>query len=909
MASTLEKLARKLRFIYRAPIARAGGEIPELPGDGPPPEPDPVPDELAIYRNDLCGFAENILGVTPTDEQRAISQDLPGRVKIESGHSTGKAQPLSLKIDTPDGPTFFGNLDVGDRVFGADGRPVRVVAIHPQGEIQQYRVTFDDHTSTLVSGGHLWTVRGRAGRRAKHGWGRRDADGWEIATTDELIRRGLRRKNGTGSARQWEIPQQGIAQFPTRSVSIPAYSMGVWLGDGCTTNGTISSADPEIPAMMHAENGGVIRISDIPQSTAKDIYVHGFKRRLRDCGVLGTKVDQKRVPKQYKYNDAQTRLAVLQGLMDTDGTADKHGCAMFYSTSCGLAEDVAWLVRSLGGKAYIGRNPKQPTYDYKGEKRHGKLCYVVTVTLPDFPLFRLERKQSRVGSGRRINRSARMIESIEPCGTAEMQCITVDAPDGLYLTNDFIVTHNSFWMAVVALWWVYTRNPSVVICNAPTSRAVEDVLWVEIRLLWQRAKRRDLLPDYFIGPKAPEMYDTPDHWAKGYTTGRGESYQGRHRESMLFLFDEDEGIDEIYWTTTSTMYIPGGDHCWIASCNPVTTTSRSSIESRAKNLDGTPKWKMHRLSSLNHPNVIAELRGEKPPVPNAVTLAQVNQWVSDWCTQLTDPNDRRSGDVEWPPESGRFYRPGPVFQARAQGIRPSEGVDSVWSMSAWEKACSPRWNPPDLWEQKFGITIGIDTALYGDDSTALHVRCGPKSVHHESHNGWEYGQTAQRCKELCVNWAEWYNQFATFNRPPLTAYDVLVVIEFDGGYGPGVYSHRGEYTNWHGVTMSSKSDKYDPLGRPMYANLRSEMWIEAAVKAKQGQMDVSGLPPEVIQRLEEQLLPVMYEIRPDSSRMVESKDKIKERLGRSPDDADALMISHLTPVDYTPRVIGGDDLE
>ena len=312
----------------------------------------------------------------------------------------------------------------------------------------------------------------------------------------------------------------------------------------------------------------------------------------------------------------------------------------------------------------------------------------------------------------------------------------------------------TFLAACAVLWWFHTRPKSVVITTAPTERDVLDLLWTEIRLLHGRAKRP--LPDYFCGPRAAEMYDNGDHWAKGYTARDAVSFQGRHRESMLYVFDEAEGIPPFFWDVTGTSYKPGHDHAWLAIGNPVTTSSQSYLEDRAKAPDGSPKWRLFTLSALNHPNVLAELAGLPPPIPNAVSLTQVNQWVKDWCEPV-EVQDKRPNDLEWPPNSGKWYRPGPQMLARGMGIRPVDGVDTAIGAKAWAEATYKRHSPAYCWLHYFGITIGVDVATYGDDSTAIHVRSGPLSVHHETHNGWMPSRTAERIKELCVEWSAWYN--------------------------------------------------------------------------------------------------------------------------------------------------------
>ena len=459
--------------------------------------------------------------------------------------------------------------------------------------------------------------------------------------------------------------------------------------------------------------------------------------------------------------------------------------------------------------------------------------------------------------------------------------------------------------AVAVNWWFDTRNPGIVVTTAPTERDVIDLLWTEIRLQRMRAG----LPSPFSGPRSPELYDHPEHMAKGFTARKGESFQGRHRPSMMFVMDECEGIDGIYWQTTGTMFKPDEDHCWIAIGNPITTSSQSYLEDMATDPSGGPKWKLFTLSSLNHPNVLAELQGQKPPIPDAVSLAQVQQWVNDWTTRIDRSEDRQSGDVEWPPGSGKFIRPGPVFKGRVLGIRPTEGVDTVWSLSDWEKATTPRWTPQECWFRKCGITIGLDASGFGDDDTAIHVRSGPLSLHHESRNGWAPDRAAGRVKELSSEWSAWYNSHATDPRPPLQPTDVDMITEFDGGYGVGVYSHRQEYHRWRGVTVGGKSEKFDPNGKPMYANVRAELWFESAALARIGMMDLSRLPLDVQNRLRLQLLTPFWEPMSDGSRLVEKKVDVKERLGRSPDDADALIISHARVSDWSVSVIGRDEPE
>jgi hypothetical protein len=456
--------------------------------------------------------------------------------------------------------------------------------------------------------------------------------------------------------------------------------------------------------------------------------------------------------------------------------------------------------------------------------------------------------------------------------------------------------------ACAALWWFYTRPHSVVISTAPTQQDVVDLLWTEIRILHAKALRP--LPDYFVGPKAPELFDHEEHWAKGYTARDAVSFQGRHRSSMLFLFDECEGIASHFWTVTGTSYKPGEDHGWLAIGNPVTTSSQSYVEDRATNPDKTPKWKLHTLSALNHPNILAQMRGEPMPIPNAVSIEQIDQWVEDWSDPVA-PSDKREGDFEWRPGSGNWYRPGPQMKARAMGIRPIEGVDTIWGMGAWNEAVRPKFTPEHCWLNRYGITIGQDSAAFGDDYSVIHVRSGPLSLFHDALNGWSPQRLAERLKELCVHWAAWYNAqecAGIYGRAPLLASEVAVVVELDVS-GADVLDHCNGFGNWSGLKVSEASDKFDALGCPMYSNLRSEMWFEGAKKAIKGQMDLSRLDAKVLDRLQTQLLTPSYTPLPAGTRQVEAKKDIKTRLKRSPDDADGLLVCYSETNTWTPQAI------
>ena len=211
----------------------------------------------------------------------------------------------------------------------------------------------------------------------------------------------------------------------------------------------------------------------------------------------------------------------------------------------------------------------------------------------------------------------------------------------------------SWLAAALTSWWYDTRPHGCVLTTAPTDRDVKDVLWREVRLQRGRAGLGG-----FKGDVAAEIRSAPDHYAKGFTAAKGESFQGRHQKKMLFIFDEAIGIKSQFWETTRSMFNPDGDHAWLCPFNPTDTSSRAHLEEQLTDpLTGLPMWHVVTMSSLDHPNLVAGLRGKPAPYPGAVTLAQFEDWLVSWC----DPSDETPGptDIEWPPGSGRYWRVGP----------------------------------------------------------------------------------------------------------------------------------------------------------------------------------------------------------------------------------------------------------
>lgn len=369
-----------------------------------------------------------------------------------------RAQPLDAKIATPFGWRLMGDISVGDLVLGVDGRPTRVTAITPHGTKPVFKVVFCDGSSTECCEDHLWTVIPASNQFIA----RRHIT--KTLPLKDLIKN-YRRTDSRGFAKHYyQLPMPAPAEFEPVELPLDPYVLGCLLGDGSisaksTMTPFLTVGDEEIiehcrkrlppDCYLKHHRGISYRFSAGPsyrgvngQGTYSPIC-----KAIRDLGLVGSVSHTKFIPDVYKLGSTEQRLDLLRGLMDTDGHCPKNARsqARLSTTSKQLAEDVAEVARSLGGTAKIYTFCPSSTAAFPG----GRICarrdeaYNVAVKLPAGMVpFLLSRKVDLFGAEGGQRKPRRSIVSIEPSGEKAVQCITVDREDGLYLTDDYIVTHN-----------------------------------------------------------------------------------------------------------------------------------------------------------------------------------------------------------------------------------------------------------------------------------------------------------------------------------------------------------------------------------------------------------------------------------------------------------------------------------
>ena len=365
--------------------------------------------------------------------------DVNVRIKmlIYGQPGSGKAQPLFSKVLTPKGYVRMGNIKVGDEILSVGGGRQKVEGVFPQGERPYYRIVTNDGCECFCDEEHIWTVRNSTGNSRKAGW--------RSMTLAQMMEKGIMCPNSpsrTASGRKpiprFEIPVAEACDFEERTLPIDPYILGVLIGDGSMVGSVVQFSNPDCDGFVHEEVArrlpGEYELS-LHESTCPQYVIaqknrngkNGFKRKISSLS-LDVHSGDKFIPTTYLYASKEQRMALLRGLMDTDGSC-RNNRTTFSTSSAKLAADMVALVRSLGGIA--------TTRYYVREDKDAEE-YEVRIRMSACP-FLLERKAMEWSA----TEQSRYIVMAEFMGYTPCQCIKVSDENELYMTDDFIVTHNT----------------------------------------------------------------------------------------------------------------------------------------------------------------------------------------------------------------------------------------------------------------------------------------------------------------------------------------------------------------------------------------------------------------------------------------------------------------------------------
>lgn len=813
---------------------------------------------------------------------------------------------VGTKIPTPSGWTTMGELAVGDEIFTEKGHICRVIAVHDIDETpESFHMEFDDGSVIRACADHLWLTfdskelaaltrrspeyraKRRANRVSKVS-GRKSLKftlslqsrnrtsnrnkilplpKGTIRTTMEIAKSVLTSRGRKNHA----IPVAKALRLPEKPFTISPYVLGVWLGDGNSSGPRITTMDKEVVQYIREEGERVGR-GVISKSKACDYCIHGgkisFVSRLRKLGVLRNK----HVPHSYLRGSKEQRLALLQGLMDTDGTVDRSGGVSFTNTNKRLINAAKELVVSLGWKAFITE---------RRAKLYGKDCgpvWTVSFT-PDAYVFRLNRKKDRqrIDKRRRTN-NFRYVVSCRKIAPRPMRCITVDNPTGLYLVGrSMIPTHNTAVLIGLAI----TRHHRSLILRRNAVNTPEIV---------------DQLKRYTFGSGASWRglgYGGTMTMADGRTIEIGgcdheddkEKYQGRPHDGLFF--------DEVpHFTKSQVRFISA----WNRHENP---KQRCRIV-LAGNPPTTPegRWIIEEYAPW--------LDKDKFPVPLRPGELKWYSVIKDEITWRENGDPFMFEGQLITPRSRTFIpallSDNPILAATDYGARlqaldeplrsqllfgdMNAGTqDNEWQVipTEWVRQAMRRWTPEPPGPQE---GLGVDVARGGKDKLVITPRHGKWFGHLKKYPGTQVPD-GDAAANLVIK--------AHQN-------DAVVYVDVIG-IGSSCYDCLKK-CNWfktvpinNAESRSIKSLR-DKSGRMPFVNVRAASYWKMREDLDPNNTEKIALPPD--NEMLADLCAAHYTVTATGI-SVEKKEEIIERLGRSPDCGDSVVLANWSG---RQRVIG-----
>lgn len=372
---------------------------------------------------------------------------------------SGKAQPLYSRILTPNGWICMGDAKVGIVVCTPNGKTASINGVFPQGIKDVYEIEFSDGSKTRCSDEHLWKIfNPNLGESGK----------WTVVDLQTIMKYQGRLKERIGT------PLTEPVFFNKKNLPLDPYLLGVLIGDGCLRIGTrFSSADQELVDKISK----IVKSYDCHVVKLKNKYDYSITRNnqtnnqitvvIKELGLWNKLSYEKTIPFEYMSSSYDDRLALIRGLMDTDGTVSKKRGVTFCTTSEKLALQMQELIRSVGGLCKI--STRTTYFTYKGIKKYGRTAYILSIR-HNHPteLFSLTRKIERLNYNRNWAPELRKrIINISYIGKEECQCISIDDNEHLYITDDYVVTHNTFCACGLAAKYLREGKINKIIITRP----------------------------------------------------------------------------------------------------------------------------------------------------------------------------------------------------------------------------------------------------------------------------------------------------------------------------------------------------------------------------------------------------------------------------------------------------------
>jgi LAGLIDADG-like domain len=819
----------------------------------------------------------------------------------------GKGLALDTPIPTPAGWSTMGALQVGDWVFDEAGSPCKVIAASPINHRDCYRLTFDDGCSLVADDVHRWVTfdakelslltrrdpewkaRRRAKRPSRAKGNKSPAFVAALAAANAKRAAGADLPDGTmrdtsaiaatlrtsRGRRNHAIRVTGALDLPAADLPIDPYVLGVWLGDGTTRAATVTTVDV---AILEELNTAGHRTALACRSDIITFRVFDLQAKLRALGVLGNK----HIPATYLRASMTQRLALLQGLMDTDGHCALDGGCQFDGTHKPLIDGVHELVLSLGIKPSL----TEGRATLKG--RYISAKWRVSFNT-DMPAFRLQRKLERQSAVRRTTRF-RYVTDCEPVASVPTRCIAVDSPTRMYLAGrEMVPTHNTDLGCGLALTQ-HQRSGILRREKAQTQGIVqrlEEILGARDGYNSQDSQWRLTTPD---GAKRLIEFGGLDN-PGDYKRWQGRAQDFKYYDEVTEMREFDVRFT-MGWVRTSQ---PGQRCRVLMGFNPPTTAEGRWV------LQFFGPW----LDKNHHrPAVSGELRW-------VTTIGGKDYWCEDERPFVMfkgeplydfDPGDFTPQKIITP--KSRTFIPSRVtdnyfyvssgyiqqLQALPEPLRSqmldgdfSAGMeDDEWQVipTAWIDAAMARWEPRPNGKGTMD-SMGVDVACGGTDSFVIAPRHGFWFDQLIRIPGHEIPQeTAGRVGSSKV----------ILHRRDRAVVHVDLI-----GWGLTVHNSLVENNvQTIGVNVARSSVACSIDGKFDFFNLRSELVWRMREALDPENKDQIALPPDPA--LKADLCAYRWTIGKGKRRpviKVLSKDDMKRLLGRSPDDGDAVIMANI----------------
>jgi hypothetical protein len=445
----------------------------------------------------------------------------------------------------------------------------------------------------------------------------------------------------------------------------------------------------------------------------------------------------------------------------------------------------------------------------------------------------------------------------------------------------------TFVAAVAASWWYDCWNKRISYITAPTWPQALGLTFKQLKTL-RRAKG---LPGIILDTgiiKDADKGREGEHYIRALNAERGEGFQGEHSAPILVVIEEGVGVPKYIWDAAGGLMTHEDCRLFVIG-NPTDEATEFGLASESIS------YHTMSISALDHPNIEAELGCESPPFPNAVGLLWLYEMLEKECERVDklteDAFEYHSlpsikGALEGGKVTGEkwIYMPTAYFQGRVLGEFPTQADQQVIP-KAWLKF-QPRLEPSDNDRPE----LGSDVARFGDDRTTIFVRRGPCLMMGREIRKMDGMEVAHACMDDALTavreWKgeAWVSSTSTADQIAL-AKTIPIKIDTTGGPGMGPYFVL-KTAGYNAIAVNSSEPAND---REQYKNKRSELWFDVRKRAQEKRLDYSRIRQDIRQRLEREWSTPKY--KSPGYKVVEEKEKMKARLGYSPDLADGANLA------------------